>query len=97
VKVVKNKVAAPFRKAEFDILFGKGISKRGEIVDLASEKEIIEKSGAWYSYKGQKIGQGRENVIEFLKDNPQIESAIAKEVLALATAAHTAVAGVAPS
>jgi len=76
VKVVKNKVAAPFKRAEFDILFGKGISRRGEMVDLAAELEIIEKSGAWYAYQGQKLGQGRENVIEFLKENPQVESAI---------------------
>lgn len=65
VKVVKNKVAAPFKRAEFDILFGQGISRRGEIVDLATELNVFEKSGAWYSYKGQKIGQGRDNVVDF--------------------------------
>lgn len=78
VKVVKNKVAAPFKRAEFDILFGQGISRLGEIVDLASEANIIEKSGAWYSYNDQKIGQGRDNVIQFLKDNPTIEKSISK-------------------
>jgi recombination protein RecA len=84
VKVVKNKVAAPFKRAEFDILFGKGISRRGEIVDLASEADIIEKSGAWYAYQGQKLGQGRDNVIDFLRDNPQVEQAIAAAVFAKA-------------
>ncbi len=81
VKVVKNKVAAPFKRAEFDILFGQGISRLGEIVDLATEQEIIDKSGAWYAYKGEKLGQGRENVIEFLKNNPEIERAINKAVM----------------
>jgi recombination protein RecA len=78
VKVVKNKVAAPFKRAEFDILFGQGISRLGEIVDLAGEADILEKAGAWYSYNGQKVGQGRDNAIQFLKDNPTIEKAIAK-------------------
>ena len=76
VKVVKNKVAPPFRQAEFDIYFNEGISKAGEIVDLGVEKGIIEKSGAWYSYGGNRIGQGRENVKEYLKNN----AAIAKEI-----------------
>jgi len=76
VKVVKNKVAPPFRQAEFDIYFNEGISKAGEIVDLGVEKSIIEKSGAWYSYGGNRIGQGRENVKEYLKNN----AAIAKEI-----------------
>lgn len=75
-KVVKNKVAAPFRDAEFDIMYGKGISKEGSILDVGAECDIIEKSGSWYSYNGQKIGQGRENAKEFLKANPSI----AKEV-----------------
>ncbi len=70
VKVVKNKVAPPFRQAEFDIYFNEGISKTGEVVDIGVEKSIIEKSGAWYSYGGSRIGQGRENVKEFLKNNP---------------------------
>jgi recombination protein RecA len=69
VKIVKNKVAAPFREAEFDILYGQGISKEGDLLDLASNQNIVEKSGSWYSYKGERIGQGRENARQFLKDN----------------------------
>jgi recombination protein RecA len=69
VKVVKNKVAAPFREAEFDILYGLGISKEGDLLDLAANQNIVEKSGSWYSYKGERIGQGRENARQFLKDN----------------------------
>lgn len=72
VKVVKNKVAPPFRTATVDIMYGEGVSKEGEIVDLAAEIEVLEKSGAWYSYKGEKIGQGKENVKAFLKDNPEL-------------------------
>jgi recombination protein RecA len=72
VKVVKNKVAAPFREAEFDILYGKGISKEGDLLDIAVVKNIIEKSGAWYSYNNERIGQGRENARRFLTENPQI-------------------------
>ncbi|MDB5036944.1 MAG: recombination/repair protein RecA, partial [Bacteriovoracaceae bacterium] len=90
VKVVKNKVASPFRRAEFDIMFGQGISRRGEIVDLGADLNILEKSGSWYSYQGQKVGQGRDNVIEFLKENPNIEKAVAKEVLEKAMASTTA-------
>ncbi len=71
VKVVKNKVAPPFREAEFDILYGSGISKEGELVDMAAEHNIVEKLGAWYSYGGERIGQGRENARDFLKANPQ--------------------------
>jgi recombination protein RecA len=70
VKVVKNKVAPPFKQAEFDIMYAEGISHASLVLDIASEANIIEKSGAWYSYKGQKIGQGRENAKMFLKDNP---------------------------
>src|SRR6202167_2664725 len=70
VKIVKNKVAAPFREAEFDILYGEGISREGDVLDLAVLHNIVEKSGAWYSYDGERIGQGRENVRTFLKDNP---------------------------
>ena len=72
VKVVKNKVAPPFRQAEFDIIFGEGISREGSVVDLATEMEIFAKSGAWYSYKDTRIGQGRENVKEYLRKNPQL-------------------------
>ncbi len=71
VKVVKNKLAPPFKEAEFDLLYGKGISREGELVDLGSEMEIIEKSGAWYSFNGERIGQGRENAKEFLRQNPE--------------------------
>jgi len=72
VKVVKNKVAPPFREAEFEIMYGEGISREGEIIELGAAQNIIEKSGAWYSYKGERIGQGKENVREFLKNNPKI-------------------------
>ena len=72
VKIVKNKVAAPFREAEFDILYGEGISREGDVLDLAVLHNIVEKSGAWYSYDGERIGQGRENVRTFLKDHPDI-------------------------
>ena len=80
VKVVKNKVAPPFKQAEFDIMFGTGISREGEILDLAAECSVVNKSGAWYSYKGEKIGQGRENVKVFLKDHPEICEEIEKQV-----------------
>ena len=76
VKVVKNKVSAPFRTVEFDIMYGEGISKTGELVDLGVESEIIEKSGSWYSYKTERIGQGRENAKTFLKENPDIAEEI---------------------
>ena len=76
VKVVKNKVSAPFRTVEFDIMYGEGISKTGELVDLGVDSEIIEKSGSWYSYKTERIGQGRENAKTFLKDNPDIANEI---------------------
>ncbi len=66
---MKNKVAAPFREAEFDIMYGEGISREGDLLDLAAAKNIVEKSGAWFSYKGERIGQGRENARQFLKDN----------------------------
>ena len=72
VKVVKNKIAPPFKEAEFDIMFGEGISKVGDILDLAADNGIVVKSGAWYAYEGEKIGQGRENAKQFLKDNPVI-------------------------
>jgi recombination protein RecA len=72
VKIVKNKVAAPFREAEFDILYGEGISKEGDVLDLAVANNIVEKSGAWYSYAGERIGQGRENTRSFLKENKEL-------------------------
>ena len=78
VKVVKNKVSAPFRTVEFDIMYGEGISKTGELVDLGVESEIIEKSGAWYAYKGEKIGQGRENAKVYLQKNPNVAAEIEK-------------------
>ncbi|MBQ3546774.1 MAG: recombinase RecA [Lachnospiraceae bacterium] len=80
VKVVKNKVAPPFREAEFDIMFGKGISREGDILDLAAESDIVNKSGAWYSYKGEKIGQGRENAKQTLMNNPDLMTEIENAV-----------------
>ena len=72
VKVVKNKVAPPFREAEFDVMYGEGISRTGDLLDLAVDKRIVEKSGAWFAYGGERLGQGRENAKQFLKDNPDI-------------------------
>ena len=82
VKVVKNKVAPPFKTAEFDIMFGKGVSREGNILDLAAEVNTVQKSGAWYSYNGEKIGQGRENAKKYLRDNPEICEEIEKKVRA---------------
>ena len=76
VKVVKNKVAPPFREAEFDVMYGEGISREGDLLDLAVEKRIVEKSGAWFAYNGDRLGQGRENAKQFLKDNPEIRQTI---------------------
>jgi recombination protein RecA len=76
VKVVKNKVAPPFKQAEFIIMYGEGISKQGELIDLGVKHKIVEKSGAWYSYNGNKVGQGKANSIKFLKDNPEIADEI---------------------
>lgn len=87
VKVVKNKVAPPFRQVEFDIMYGEGISKVGEILDLGCTAGIIEKSGSWFSWDGQRIGQGRENAKQYLKDNPAAAAAIEKAVRADAGAA----------
>ena len=81
VKVVKNKIAPPFKEAEFDIMFGKGISKEGDIVDLASNVGIINKSGAWFAYEGNKIGQGRENAKQYLRDNPAVCDEIENKVM----------------
>ena len=72
VKIVKNKVAPPFKEAEFDIMFGKGISKEGDLIDLAVKEDIVDKSGAWFAYEGSKIGQGRENAKQYLTDHPEI-------------------------
>jgi len=80
VKVVKNKVASPFREAEFDIVYGEGISKEGDLLDLGVAQNLVEKSGSWFSYKGERIGQGRENARQFLKDNPDIRQAIDTEL-----------------
>lgn len=80
IKVVKNKVAPPFREAEFDIMFGQGISREGDILDLAADCNVINKSGAWYAYKGDKIGQGRENAKQYLKEHPEIRDEVEKQV-----------------
>ena len=80
VKVVKNKVAPPFREAEFDIVYGKGISKEGNILDIAVNLDIIEKSGSWFSYNGEKIGQGRENVKKLLAEDPKFMAEVEKKV-----------------
>jgi recombination protein RecA len=80
VKVVKNKVAPPFKLAEFDIIYGEGISRVGDLLDLAVTQDIVEKSGAWYSYEGERIGQGRENAKTFLKEHNDITTEIAQKV-----------------
>jgi recombination protein RecA len=82
VKVVKNKVAPPFREAEFEIMYGQGISREGEIIDIASAQNVIEKSGAWYSYKGNRIGQGKDNVRNYLQQNKEIAREIEDQVRA---------------
>ena len=84
VKVVKNKVSPPFKEAEFDIMFGEGISHEGDVLDLAVDENIINKSGAWFAYEGNKIGQGRENARIYLKENP----AVLQEIEAKVRAAH---------
>jgi len=80
VKVVKNKVAPPFREAEFDIMYGEGISREGDLLDLAVEKRIVEKSGAWFAYGGERLGQGRENAKQFLRENVDVRRAIDERV-----------------
>src|SRR5690606_27181727 len=80
IKVVKNKVAPPFKQADIDILYGEGISREGSILDLGTELDIIQKSGAWFSYNGERLGQGRENARQFLKDNPEIAAEIEKQI-----------------
>ena len=79
IKVVKNKIAPPFKEAEFDIMFGKGISKEGDILDLATSIDLVNKSGAWYAYNGNKIGQGRENAKQYLSEHPDIMTEIGDE------------------
>ncbi len=79
-KVVKNKVSPPFREGEFDIMYGQGISREGEIVDLGVKADIIQKSGAWFSYQGERLGQGRDNVKKFLKENPAIAMEIEEQI-----------------
>src|SRR6266576_5385471 len=96
IKIVKNKLAPPFREAEFDIMYGEGISKEGDLLDLAVNHNLLEKSGAWFSYKGERIGQGRENARQFLKDNKEVYAKLETEVrkeLGLAPAVAQAAAG----
>ncbi len=81
VKVVKNKVSAPFKQAEFDIMYGKGISREGSLIDVGVEQNIIRKSGAWYTYDGDQLGQGKENARNFLKENPDLAAEIEKRIL----------------
>src|SRR6202012_709597 len=102
VKVVKNKVAPPFREVEFDILYGQGISREGDLLDLAVENNIVEKSGSWFSYKTERIGQGRENARQFLKDNRDVTARLDTEVrkalgLTAAPAQPAAAAGPTPT
>ncbi|MEL0316872.1 MAG: DNA recombination/repair protein RecA, partial [Aquiluna sp.] len=80
VKVVKNKLAAPFRQAEFDILFGEGISKEGSLIDFGVEHDIVKKSGAWYTYEGEQLGQGKENSRRYLKENPELANEIEQKI-----------------
>ncbi len=80
VKVVKNKMAPPFKEVEFDIMYGEGISREGDLVDLAVEKEIIQKSGAWFSFDDERIGQGRENAKVFLKEHPEVAQSIEEKI-----------------
>jgi recombination protein RecA len=80
VKVVKNKLAPPFKQVEFDIMYGEGVSKMGELVDLGVKAGIVEKSGAWFSYDSQRLGQGRENAKQFLRDNPAVAAVIEKAI-----------------
>ena len=91
VKVVKNKVSPPFKTAEFDILYGLGISREGEIIDMGVEQKVLEKSGSWYAYNGEKIGQGKDNAREFLRENPELAFEIENKVRE--AAGHPAAAG----
>src|ERR1700674_3998034 len=96
VKIVKNKVASPFREAEFDIIYGEGISKEGDLIDLGVAQNLVEKSGSWYSYKGERIGQGRENARQFLKDNPDVFKKLDVELRKAVGLTRTEVAAVPP-
>jgi len=80
IKVVKNKVAPPFKQADIDIMYGEGISKEGSLIDIGTEMDIIEKSGSWYSFDGERLGQGRENAKQFLKENPQLADTIEQRI-----------------
>jgi recombination protein RecA len=80
VKIVKNKVAPPFREAEFDVVYGEGISKEGDLLDQAVERRIVEKSGTWFSFAGERLGQGRENAKQFLRDNPEVFAQVDERV-----------------
>lgn len=93
VKVVKNKLAPPFRVVEFDIMYGEGVSKLGELIDLGTQANVVEKSGAWFSYDGQRIGQGRENAKQFLRDNPAVAEAIEQKIRANAGLVSEAMMG----
>jgi recombination protein RecA len=81
VRVVKNKVAPPFKEVEFDLIYGEGISREGDVIDLAVEQNLVEKSGTWYAYHDQRIGQGRENAKQFLKENPKMREQMEQEIL----------------
>lgn len=85
IKIVKNKVAPPFKETQVDIVFGKGIEKEGELLDLAVDQDIIDKSGAWYAYKGEKIGQGRENAKKYLQNNQEFTSFLEKSLKSILT------------
>jgi recombination protein RecA len=89
IKVVKNKVAPPFKQADVDIMYGEGISKEGSIIDIGSEMDIVQKSGAWYSFDGDRLGQGRENAKQFLKDNPQLADTIEKKIRSMSNLSTT--------
>jgi recombination protein RecA len=94
VRVVKNKVAPPFKEAEFDIMYGAGISTEGDVLDLAVENKIVQKSGAWFSYGDQRLGQGRENVRQFLGDNPELVQQLRREVIQAVEPEWATMAGV---
>lgn len=97
VKVVKNKVAPPFRQASFEILYGEGISREGELLDIGAEKRLVEKSGAWYSFGGERLGQGKDNAREFLKQNPEVARRIEEELRAALGIAKAVPSGEAPA